>query len=301
MNDDTAPEEECPAGLPGWLATFADLMSLLMCFFVLLLSFSVMDAEKYKQVAGSMKMAFGVQDQIKAEEIPKGTSIIAQEYSPGRPDPTPIKIIQQQTIDTVKENIETIDPVTETVAEVVEMMIEQLEEEIKEGLLELEVDEHNVMVRINEEGSFPSGSAQLNSTFIPVLDKLAKLLNKAPGTIVVAGHTDDIPISTYRYPSNWVLSADRAAHVVHYLTSHGVKDHRRLQIRAFADARPLAPNNTRENRAKNRRIEININTEGEGSINLLDNNEPDSAEDAGLQTSSAVLQASENIEAIARP
>lgn len=88
----------CPAGLPGWLATFGDLMSLLMCFFVLLLSFSEMDVLKFKQLAGSMREAFGVQNQIKVEDIPKGTSIIAQEFSPGRPEPTPLNEIRQMTV-----------------------------------------------------------------------------------------------------------------------------------------------------------------------------------------------------------
>ncbi|MGL4475412.1 MAG: flagellar motor protein MotB [Shewanella sp.] len=86
-----------PPGAPGWLATFADLMSLLMCFFVLLLSFSEMDVIKFKQLAGSMKFAFGVQNKIDVKDIPKGTSVIALEFRPGRPDPTPIEIVTQQT------------------------------------------------------------------------------------------------------------------------------------------------------------------------------------------------------------
>ena len=86
-----------PAGAPMWLATFADLMSLLMCFFVLLLSFSEMDVLKFKQIAGSMKYAFGVQNKVEVKDIPKGTSVIALEFRPGRPDPTPIEIINQQT------------------------------------------------------------------------------------------------------------------------------------------------------------------------------------------------------------
>ncbi len=88
----------CEEGLPAYLGTFADLMSLLMCFFVLLLSFSQMDIEKYKQVAGSMKLAFGVQREIKAEDVPKGTSIVAQEFSPGKPEPTVIKEGRQKTV-----------------------------------------------------------------------------------------------------------------------------------------------------------------------------------------------------------
>ncbi len=95
-----------PPGLPPWMGTFADLMSLLMCFFVLLLSFSEMDVLKFKQIAGSMKFAFGVQNRLEVKDIPKGTSIIAQEFRPGRPEPTPIDVIMQQTIDITQQTLE---------------------------------------------------------------------------------------------------------------------------------------------------------------------------------------------------
>tara|TARA_R110001583_G_scaffold112917_6_gene263159 strand:- start:47909 stop:48925 length:1017 start_codon:yes stop_codon:yes gene_type:complete len=102
-------EEECkcpPEGLPAWMGTFADLMSLLMCFFVLLLSFSEMDVLKFKQIAGSMKYAFGVQSLLEVKDIPKGTSVIAQEFTPGKPDPTPIEVIMQQTIEMTKAKLD---------------------------------------------------------------------------------------------------------------------------------------------------------------------------------------------------
>ncbi|MBD1564163.1 flagellar motor protein MotB [Vibrio sp. SA48] len=103
--DDEKPK--CPPpGLPLWMGTFADLMSLLMCFFVLLLSFSEMDVLKFKQIAGSMKFAFGVQNRLEVKDIPKGTSIIAQEFRPGRPEPTPIDVIMQQTIDVTQQTLE---------------------------------------------------------------------------------------------------------------------------------------------------------------------------------------------------
>ncbi|MEZ8825803.1 flagellar motor protein MotB [Vibrio amylolyticus] len=100
-------EPKCPPpGLPLWMGTFADLMSLLMCFFVLLLSFSEMDVLKFKQIAGSMKFAFGVQNRLEVKDIPKGTSIIAQEFRPGRPEPTPIDVIMQQTIDITQQTLD---------------------------------------------------------------------------------------------------------------------------------------------------------------------------------------------------
>lgn len=104
MNDDCP---KCPPeGLPAWLGTFADLMSLLLCFFVLLLSFAEIDVLKYKQIAGSMESAFGVQNQLEVKDIPKGTSVIAQEFSPGKPDPTPIEVIMQQTVDITKAKLD---------------------------------------------------------------------------------------------------------------------------------------------------------------------------------------------------
>lgn len=99
--------DECPKcppeGLPPWMGTFADLMSLLMCFFVLLLSFSEMDVLKFKQIAGSMKFAFGVQSKLEVKDIPKGTSVIAMEFSPGKPQPTPIETIQQVTTEVTRQ------------------------------------------------------------------------------------------------------------------------------------------------------------------------------------------------------
>ena len=100
----------CEEGLPPWLATFADMMALLMCFFVLLLSFAEMDVLKFKQVAGALKLAFGVQRIVKATEIPKGTSVIAQQYSPGKPtEVTPLEIMREETTDDTKQNLDFSD------------------------------------------------------------------------------------------------------------------------------------------------------------------------------------------------
>ncbi|MBX2878898.1 MAG: OmpA family protein [Granulosicoccus sp.] len=251
--------EECEAGAPAWLATFADLMSLLMCFFVLLLSFSEMDVQKYKQVAGSMKHAFGVQRQIKAADIPKGTSIIKQEFSPGKPDPSMIKIIQQRSEPTSLDVISMSPPVSEEVEQLIDLIRENLAQEIDAEVLEVLLYEDGVMIRVRESDAFPSGSAKLQGTFEPVLDKLRSLLDETDGQVVVSGHTDNIPINTRVYPSNWVLSAARAASVVHYLSEINFADPSRIEIRAFADTQPVVPNDSSENRARNRRIEISVN------------------------------------------
>lgn len=260
MSDDADDEpcEECEAGAPAWLATFADLMSLLMCFFVLLLSFSEIDLQKYKQVAGSMKFAFGVQREIEADRIPMAESVVMKDFRPGRPEPTVLETIRQQTRDdtqtTPRDPVLPIDELRELVAAV----RERLAEEIAADALELGIKEDGIMIRVRERDAFPSGSAALQSGFVPVLDKLVGVLNDLSGRIVVSGHTDDVPIATRAFPSNWVLSSARAAAVVHHLASAGLDDPARIELRAYADTRPIVENDSIENRARNRRVEIDV-------------------------------------------
>ena len=269
----------CEEGLPPWLATFADMMALLMCFFVLLLSFAEMDVLKYKQVAGAMKLAFGVQRIVKATEIPKGTSVIAKQYSPGKPtEVTPLEIMREKTTDDTKTNLDYNDSKSrndgglgETEAEAIAQQkaqreaqaeAEELQDElaaaIGDGLLEIEAFNDRVLIRIRERGSFGSGYAELQQEFLPILKLIADVLNQRDGHFVIAGHTDDIPIETRRFRSNWDLSAARAASVVHYFIQQGDVDPERMEIRALADNEPIVPNDSWENRAKNRRIEISV-------------------------------------------
>ncbi|NQZ54360.1 MAG: flagellar motor protein MotB [Piscirickettsiaceae bacterium] len=265
-----AEEHDCdcpPEGLPAYMGTFADLMSLLMCFFVLLLSFSEMDALKYKMVVKSLDNAFGVQRQVAANEIPKGTSIIAQEFSPGEPRPTPLKEVRQDTQDDsrddlkIKMNADEIEKEqakqqAKNIAEEVEKFKEALESEIAEGLISIESQLNRIVIRIREKGSFQSGDAKLNTNFEPILDKIREVLLKTDGGIAVAGHTDNIPINTPRYRSNWELSSSRATSVVHELLKTGEMTPGRFVIEGYADVQPLTTNDTVANRATNRRVEI---------------------------------------------
>ena len=277
MDDVENNTDDTEEGAPAWVMTFADLMSLLMCFFVLLLSFSEMDVQKFKQIAGSMKHAFGVQRDVQFKMIPKGTSIVAQEFSPGKPTPTPLKEMRQSTTDETKNNLNFTDSnskkLTKEAAEQIQKEAEKrmqaqakaladtLEKELKRGLLEIETVKDEIVLRIREKGSFPSGSAKLQKSFYPVLRKIGKALNEVEGRIVVAGHTDNVPISTRKYSSNWLLSAARSATVVHHLIKIGKLTSSRVQIRAHAENEPIAPNNSNQNRAKNRRVEIIVKSD----------------------------------------
>lgn len=201
-----------PPGAPLWLATFADLMSLLMCFFVLLLSFSEMDVLKFKQIAGSMKFAFGVQNKVEVKDIPKGTSVIALEFRPGRPDPTPIEIINQQTNEmtepvldfqageddsaggvqqqrgeqrggeassTAQETAEAVKAdaaaAQDKINQQVKKMAQELNKEIIDGAIEIESLGQQIIIRIREKGSFASGSGFLQPRFKPVVRSVGEL------------------------------------------------------------------------------------------------------------------------------
>ena len=182
--DEGEGDEDKPSA-PLWMATFADLMSLLVCFFVLIISMSEIDVIRYKKVAGSMKDAFGVQQDIVTYDIPKGTSIIALEFSPGKPEPTIRKIIQQDTVDPSKPSLRIgnpdnpIDVQPETLLKMLEeeekrqeqrqqtekdasVLTELLEEEINEGKIDVETDGPTIIIKIREKGSFKSGAADLD-------------------------------------------------------------------------------------------------------------------------------------------
>ena len=198
MSIETEQDQDEEEGSAGWIMTFADLMSLLMCFFVLLLSFSEMDIQKYKQVAGSMKDAFGIQREVKSDIIPKGTSMITDRFSPGKPDPNVlINEMRQDTSDDLLENLAMEEnDFSEQANDLATLLTEVLNEEIEEGILDIILEGNNVSIRIREKDSFPSGSAELNAAFFPVLDKVARVLNQSAGQIIVGGHTDHIPITT---------------------------------------------------------------------------------------------------------
>lgn len=255
MDDQQA--KRAAAGSPMWMVTFADLMAILMCFFVLLLSFSELDVQKYKQVAGSMAKAFGVQRQIVSDDPPMGTSFVAREFSPGRPDPKPIQIIMNQSLPVVP-TVQRASPTKNPVAEMVERLRDGLENEIARGLIDVETQPDHVIIRIREHGSFPSASAELLRPFRPVMAKIGTLLEDADARIIVAGHTDSLPISTGRFRSNWELSSARAATVLHELLTTTTIAGDRFVLEGHGDVRPIAPNDTAENRALNRRVELLI-------------------------------------------
>ncbi|MDB2378405.1 MotB family protein [Luminiphilus sp.] len=280
MNDeDFFEEEDDDDGNPdGWMVTFSDLMSLLLCFFVLILSMAEVDIIKYKQLADSMSEAFGVQRDMELESIPKGTSVVSTEFRPGIPDETIVDVVQQVTQDQtrnslrignpdapvadekdVRDEVLTYDEMMELIQETeldAEMLRRLLRTEIDQGQIDVESEARTIIIRIRERGSFTSGSALLNTSFVGVIDKIASALTQIEGKVAVEGHTDDVPINTFAYPSNWDLSAARSVAVVRRMLNISTLQPKRVTASGFADTRPQAINSTAEGRARNRRVEI---------------------------------------------
>ena len=233
MSDDIAPiEEEVEEGAPAWVVTFGDLMSLLLCFFVLLLSFSEMDRNRYRVVSGSVKNAFGIQRKKPIFESPKGSKMIAKEFD--------------QAIVLTK------------IEDVIKPIIDELNDEFKElkGYVEVESTENQVTIRMMGEATFDTGKAELRSNFIPLLLKIGEVLAKTRGEIIIAGHTDNVPLIGGPFRSNLGLSMARAGAVAEFLLQGSTIEPKRLSTMGFGEYRPLTTNDTAKGRQKNRRVEI---------------------------------------------
>jgi len=258
---EAATENKESRGVPAWVMTFADLMTLLMCFFVLLLAFSEMDVAKFKQLSGSMKEAFGVQADVEVRTIPKGTSVIAQEFSPGKPEPTAINTVRQFTIDSNRNTLDALDREKKEIEETREharRLRLALKEEIREGNVSIETEGRKIIIHIMEKASFDSGYADVRAGFMPVLTKISSLIDNTSGDITISGHTDNVPISNERFRSNWELSTSRAVSVAHELLRVSSISRDKVTVTGHADTRPRADNLTAEDRAKNRRVDIMI-------------------------------------------
>ena len=173
-------KEEVEEGAPDWVVTFGDLMSLLLCFFVLLLSFAELDMVKYKRAVGSLKEAFGVQRTTPSFAIPKGIKIIAKNFDQELiPDRERLEFIATQE--------------KETVGEELKKEIEISFRDIKDSI-QITTGEEQVTISLMGETAFALGKASIKKQAKPLIKKIGTLLNKTDGNIIIAGHTDYIPV-----------------------------------------------------------------------------------------------------------
>ena len=222
-------------GAPRWMVTFADLMALLFAFFVLLLSFSDVDSDSFRRNAGPMREAFNKP----AGVLPVAGSGTAIER-------------------TVSIGLQPFQRQDEWRSDILDTLRSALADEIARRLIIIVERDDAVVIRFPASTAFASGSDRLRDQVLATLERIAGVLAATEGRILVSGHTDDVPIATAKFRSNWDLSTSRAVSVVHRLLADERVDAARVTARGFADSRPLAANTSPENRAANRRVEIAI-------------------------------------------
>ena len=218
-----------------WLTTYSDLVTLLMCFFVLLFSFSTIDAAKFKQVAISLQTALrGVLD----GGVSLGPVDVLDEFA-----------LEEQLMEEAFLEIDVY-----------------LEEAGLKGAVVVMYEERGLVVRFLDTILFPRAKADLRPEASDILDRVAQVFEKFPNQIAVEGHTDNLPIQTWEFPSNWWLSTARANRVIEYfITKHNVAPNR-LSAVGYGEYRPLMPNDSENNRAQNRRVEILIKKSTVGAL-----------------------------------
>ncbi|MDA0745097.1 MAG: OmpA family protein [bacterium] len=224
-------EEDCPKGLPGWLATFGDLMSLLLTFFVLLLSFSTTTVTQLNSAMGALQGALGMLS--------------------GEPE---LSLPIRQSLPRTEGNLSQAEVIAKAASE----MEEAVEEAGLQGDVMLEESSTGIVIRVDNKLFFGTGESDLKPSALSVLDKLAKILKPLPNQVNVQGHSDNQSINTEQYASNWELSGMRALQVARHFIQKGNISPDRIWITGYSQYRPLVPNTTEENRRKNRRVEIHI-------------------------------------------
>ena len=248
-------------GAPAWMVTFADMMTLLVTFFVLLMSFVIFDQQRYRIQAEYIRAGFTasvfeqltgrVRDITIADE--RGSIIPAFPTIPSAPDLQDEQIIEPQDL------AELADRGEPSPAEQVEATLtDALSEMIDMGDVAIERLDDEVIIRLQDQFAFEVGSEKIQPQFRVMLLEIKRLLRDIRGEFVVSGHTDNLPIRTARFRSNWELSAARAASVVHELTEDGTIPPERFRVEGYADTDPIDTNLTEAGRARNRRVEILI-------------------------------------------
>lgn len=213
----------------AWLATYGDMVTLVLTFFVLLYSFSSVNEKKLKEISAALTSLLG--GGTSGESILEGGNGILEEVVPEDVG------VQNSTFTKVSEF---------------------LENNGLKDIAQIKTDDRGVIIELNDKILFESGKSELIPESKGVLDKISGLLGTLDNTFIIEGHTDNIPINNYRFNDNWDLSSSRANSVIRYFTQVKGLDVNKFNSAAYGEFKPLVDNSTEENRAKNRRVNILI-------------------------------------------
>ena len=220
-----------------WLLTYADLITLLMVFFVVLYSMSSADTTKFKLVSASLQQAFNL-------EVLQGSA------DAGINEGNPLPASPADTMISPSD--------VPQVAQIRNKVLAAIEGATQVPDVTVTVDREGVVIRLSGSYLFDSGRAELKPNSLAVLDAIATVIRPLENEVRIDGHTDSMPIDSPRYPTNWELSSARALAVTRYLNETDDVRAGRLIAAGFGEFRPLVPNDTRNNRAQNRRVEIHL-------------------------------------------
>jgi len=220
-------------GADGWLTSYGDLMTLLLTFFILIVSFSNTELIKFRQAMGALQGSTGAMTDA------PGSSIIPKRVP--RPD--------------LSSQVRIRNPMDELLDEIEQGYMAEMESEE----ISVEKVQDGIIVRLGNNLLFESGQAQLKFRAYQLLEKIGKLILTYDYHVVVEGHTDNIPINTAQFPSNWDLSAARALNVLKFFIDNTEVNPGTIIAIGRGEYKPIAPNDLLENRSKNRRVEIYLN------------------------------------------
>lgn len=227
-----SPLDDTPEEISSWTVTFADLVTLLLTFFILLYSMSKIDVEKYLSLAESLRKSHRTESSIE-----KGT-IISEEHDLEVSNITSVNDVLNKKLEEILKNINIF-----------------IFQHKLQNMVKAYIDERGVVINISDSILFKAGDDNLTLESRTILNYLMELFQTFPYPILIEGHTDNTPISTLRFPSNWELSTHRSCNVIKYFISKGISPNR-LSGEGFGEYRPIANNNTESGRTMNRRVEI---------------------------------------------
>lgn len=230
-----------------WLTTYSDMVTLLLTFFVLLYSFSVVDTTRFKKIAYSLQNALLGGNQTIFEHRDKSGDV---------------PIIGENLASENNSSNATKDSTTSTY----DVVVDFVEKNSLGEFVNVKGETRGVVIEFKDKILFDTGRADIKDEGVPVLMKVAELLRSVQSPIIVEGHTDNVPIRTAQFPSNWELSAARALRVLWYMTENRQLDPKRFSAAAYGEFNPIAGNDTAEGRAQNRRVNIIIVTNKETQI-----------------------------------
>lgn len=239
-----------PAGAPAWMMTYGDLVTQMLTFFILLFTFSSLDTIKFRDAVISLQGAFGVLSGgaqiLNLSDMPTSAPL-KQEAAP-KTSPTLVKV-QNLLDDMIKEEDDKQKENQDKSAD---------KDQEKEPLITTILDERGLRIRFTDPVLFDLGKATIKADAVDILRSVGDVLATLPNVMQVEGHTDNIPIRTASFKSNWELSSIRSCEVLHFLVQEGGISPENLAASGYGEYHPLAPNDTQENRSKNRRVEILI-------------------------------------------